>query len=291
MSRHTLIGALAVACASALGVHAAQDKPASQATTFEVASVRPNRSGEPGSRFRREPGGRFTATNVTLQQLVTNSYQIQAFQLLNLPDWATTERFDITAKIAGEPPPMPPGSPDDPMMLAVRALLADRFKLAVNRETRRLDMYALVMARGDRKPGPSLRASTQDCERVMREAARAGVAPTPPSGVEVFCGLRRGFGRIVAGGASMTMLASNLAPQVGRTVVDRTGLTGLWDLEMTFVQEMVGPVPPGVEIPPVDPNAPSLYTALQEQLGLKLEPTKGPVDVIVVGSATRPGPD
>ena len=280
-----------MACASAIGVHAFQDKPAAPPTTFDVASVRPNRSGEPGSRFRREPGGRFTATNVTLQQLLTNAYQIQGFQLLNLPDWATTERFDIVAKIAGDPPPMPPGSPDDPMMLAVRALLVDRFKLAVHKETRRLDIYALVMARADRKPGPSLRSSAQDCERVMREAARTGVAPSPPPGVEVFCGLRRGFGRVVAGGAWMGMLASNLAPQVGRTVTDRTGLAGFWDLEMTFAQEIVGSVPPGVEIPPVDPNAPSLFTALQEQLGLKLEPTRGPVDVIVVDSVSRPTAD
>ena len=274
-----------------IGIEAWQEKPTAQPTTFEAASVRPNNSGVPDSTFRRQPGGRFNAINVTLRQIITNAYQIQGFQLLNLPDWAGQERFDIVARIDGNPPPMPPGSPDDPMILAVRALVEERFKLVVRREQRELDIYALVMARGDRKPGPSRRTSTQDCERVMRDAARSGVPPSPPPGVEVFCGLRRGFGRIVAGGASMGMLASNLAPQLGRTVVDRTGLDGFWDLEMTFAQEITGPIPAGVEIPPVDPNAPSLFTAMQEQLGLKLEPTKGPVEVVIVQSVSRPTPD
>jgi uncharacterized protein (TIGR03435 family) len=283
--------AVAAAVVWAVGVHAGQEKPAAQPTTFEAASVRPNTSGIPDSTFRRQPGGRFNATNVTLRQIITNAYQIQGFQLLNLPDWAGQERFDIVARIDGNPPPMPPGSPNDPMMLAVRALVEDRFKLVVHREQRELDIYALVMARADRKPGPSLRASTQDCERVMRDVARGGVPPSPPPGVEVFCGMRRSFGRVVAGGASMGMLASNLAPQLGRTVVDRTGLDGFWDLEMTFAQEMTGPVPAGVELPPVDPDAPSLFTAMQEQLGLNLEPTKGQVEVVVVDSVSRPVPD
>jgi uncharacterized protein (TIGR03435 family) len=86
-------------------------------------------------------------------------------------------------------------------------------------------------------------------------------------------------------------LDRNLAPQLGRTVVDRTGLEGFWDLEMTFTQEVNDLVPAGVEIPPVDPNAPSIFTALQEQLGLKLDATKGPVEVVVVESVSRPEPD
>lgn len=290
MNRLSLTAVIVVVMTAA-GVQAGQDKPAGQPTTFEAASVRPNNSGSPDSTFRRQPGGRFNATNVTVRQIITNAHQIQGFQLVALPDWAGVERFDIVAKIAGDPPPMPPGSPNDPMMLAVRALLEDRFKLMVHRETRDLDLYALVLARADRRPGPSLRSSTQDCERVMRDAARSGVPPSPPPGVEVFCGMRRSFGRVVAGGASMGMLASNLAPQLGRTVVDRTGLEGFWDLEMTFAQEMTGPVPAGVELPPADPDAPSLFTAMQEQLGLKLEPTKGPVEVVVVDSVSRPVAD
>jgi uncharacterized protein (TIGR03435 family) len=277
--------------AYAITLQAGQEKPPEQPTTFEAASVRPNTSGIPDSTFRRQPGGRFNATNVTLRQLLTNAYQVQGFQLLNVPDWADRERFDIVAKINGNPPPMPPGSPNDPIWVAVRALLADRFKLVVHEESRELDLYALVMARADRKPGPSLRPSTQECERIMGEFARSGVPPTPPPGVEVFCGMRRSFGRVVAGGASMAMLARNLAPQLGRTVVDRTGLDGFWDFEMTFAQENAGPVPAGVELPPVDPDAPSIFTAMQEQLGLKLEATKGPVDVIIVDSVSRPMPD
>ena len=148
--------AVAAALVWGIGIEAWQEKPTAQPTTFEAASVRPNNSGVPDSTFRRQPGGRFNAINVTLQQILTNAYQVQGFQLLNLPDWAGQERFDIVARIDGNPPPMPPGSPNDPMILAVRALVEERFKLVVRREQRELDIYALVMARADRKPGPSL---------------------------------------------------------------------------------------------------------------------------------------
>ncbi len=88
------------------------------------------------------------------------------------------------------------------------------------------------------------------------------------------------------------MFASGISNQVGRAVVDRTGLTGSWDFELTFAAEPPrGPLPPGVELPPVDPDAPNLFTAVQEQLGLKLESTKGPVDVLVIERVERPMPD
>src|SRR5688572_8191671 len=114
MPRRTLFGVVTFVCACAVSVPAAQNRPGSpgqgdpekstvQPTTFEAASVRPNKSGEPGSRFRREPGGRFNASNVTLRQLITNAYQIQGFQLLNLPDWAGEERFDIVVEARRQP--------------------------------------------------------------------------------------------------------------------------------------------------------------------------------------------
>lgn len=163
MTNRTRLALVAAVSACAVGLHAGQDAPRSQPTSFEAASVKPNTSGDPGTSIRRQPGGRFNAVNAPLRALITLAYQLQGFQLVGAPDWAANERFDIVAKIEGDPPPMPPGSPSDPMILAVRALLADRFKLVVHRETRQLDIYALVTASPDGKPGRGLRQTTQDC--------------------------------------------------------------------------------------------------------------------------------
>lgn len=128
----------------------------------------------------------------------------------------------------------------------------------------------------------------------MAAAARGGAPPAPPAGgPAVVCGIRtNGFGRVLGGGTSLSFLANGLSGQVGRIVVDRTGLTGGWDFELQFAPDPSrGPLPAGGDAPPFDPDAPSLFTALQEQLGLKLESTKGPVDVLVVDSVDRPTPD
>lgn len=251
---------------------------------FEAASVRRNTSGEQGQNIRRQPGGRLTATNMTLRSLITFAYQLQPFQLVGDPSWIRTEHFDIVAKMEGDPAPVPPGQGPDPLMLAMRSLLTERFKMAVHRETRELDIYALVMARPDGKPGPSLKPSTQDCAAMMA-AARGGPPPGPPPGPNspIVCGMRGSLGRIQAGGMPMNTFANNLSGRVQRTVVDRTGLSGYWDFEINFAPESAPiPLPPGVDLPPGDPTAPSLFTAIQEQLGLRLQSTKGPVEVLVV---------
>ena len=142
-----------------------------------------------------------------------------------------------------------------------------------------------MTARSDGKLGPALKPSTEDCSPqaalARRDAAPAGAPP-------VFCGVQATAGKIRFGGFPLSQLASALFAQAGRTVVDRTGLTGNWNFELTFAPEQRGPLPPGVEAPPPDSNTPSLFTALQEQLGLKLEPTKGPVEVLVLDSVEPP---
>ncbi len=289
-----LFFSVAVVTASVVSLAAGQDPQGLPPTTFEAASVKANRSGDTTTSVRRQPGGRFNAVNVPLRPLLTLAFQIQGYQLVDAPDWVDTERFDIVAKIEGDPPPMPPGSPNDPMIQALRALLVERFNLAVHRERRDLDIYALAMATPGGTPGPALRQSTQDCPRALN-AARAGGPPpvAQPGAPPVLCGIRTaGPGRVVAGGATLTMLVSGLSPQVGRFIDDRTGLTGGWDFELTFAPDAPrGPLPAGVEPPAADPNAPSLFTALREQLGLKLEATKGPVDVLVIDRVSRPSPD
>jgi len=259
---------------------------------FEAASIKPNKSGDFGQTIRRAPGGRLAATNMPLRVLITFAYQLQQAQLVGGPNWISSDRFDIVAKIEGDPAPVPPGGGPDPLMLAMRSLLADRFKLAVHKETRDLDVYALVLAKPGGKPGPALKPSTTDCAQLML-GRRGGPPPAPPGPNDpVLCGMRGTFGRIQVGGFPMSQFANGLQGQAGRLVLDRTGLTGNWDFELTFAQERpVGPLPPGVELPPVDPNAPNLFTALQEQLGLKLESTKAPIEVLVIDQVEQPTPD
>jgi uncharacterized protein (TIGR03435 family) len=288
-------GAVLVVSATALSVsrpHAqapAQALDPNAALTYEAASVKPNKSGVQGSSIRRFPGGRLQATNMPLRALITFAYQLQPFQLVEDPGWIRNETFDIVAKMEGDPPPVMPGSGPDPHMVAMRTLLAERFKLAVHRETRQMDIYELVLARPDGKLGPALKPTTQDCAAMMA-AARGGPPPGPAPGPNspVVCGIRGLPGRLVAGAMPMALLASNLSGQVQRIVVDRTGLSGGWDFEITFAPERPLNPPPGVEFPAADPNAPSLFTAMQEQLGLKLQSTKGPVEVLVVDRIEQP---
>ena len=267
----------------------------SAAFTYEAASVKPNKSAPQGSSIRRFPGGRLQATNMPLRALITFAYQLQPFQLVDDPAWIRNDTFDIVAKMEGDPPPVPPGQGADPHMVAMRTLLAERFKLVVHRETREMDIYALVLARPDGKLGPALTPTTQDCAAMA--AARGGQPPAtppgPPPGPDspVVCGMRGFPGRLKAGAMPMSLLASNLSGQLQRIVVDRTRLTGAWDFEITYAPERPINPPPGVEFPPADPNAPSLFTAMQEQLGLRLQSTKGPVEVMVVDRIEQPTPD
>jgi len=272
--------------------------PAAQAPiSFEAASVKPNNSGESDTSMRRAPGGRLTATNAPLALFITFAYQIQPFQLQGGPSWMRTDRFDIVAKLEGDAPFVPMSSAEpDPLMLAMRSLLVDRFKLAVHWETQELPIYALVVARSDRKLGPNIRPAAVDCAAItagVPAAAKEGRVTNPNTADHVACGMRNTAGRFQFGGNPLSVFANGLANQVARTVVDRTGLTGNWDFEFTFTPERFRQArSTGVDAPPsVDPDGPSLFTAIQEQLGLKLESTKGPVKVLVIDHVEQPSPD
>jgi uncharacterized protein (TIGR03435 family) len=171
------------------------------------------------------------------------------------------------------------------MRLAVRTLLADRFKLVVRREAREVPMYALVMARRDGQPGPMLKRSSVDCSPEGREARIAAAKAGKPAGV---CGMRVRTGLIQVGGYTMADFAKGLSPYDGRSLIDRTGLTGTWEFELAFMPDQLPPPQPGREPPPIDPNAPPLLTAIQEQLGLKLEPTRGTMELLIVDRVDRP---
>ena len=278
--------ALLAACLTgAVAIVAAQERP----TAFEVATVKANKSGDTNGMLRNLPGGRMTATNMMLRPMITFAYQIAGFQLVGGPGWTATDRFDIVAKLEGDPAPVGPGV-IGPMQLALQTLLADRFKLKVHRETREMDIYALVMARPGGGPGPNLKPTTQDCAAIAL-AARRGAAPAPPApGGAVQCGIAIGPGRIRFGGLPASQIVAALAGQSGRIGVDRTGLTGSWDFELNFAIEGRGG-PGGPDTPAADQNAPNFFTAVQEQLGLKLESTKGPVEVLVIDSIEKPVDD
>jgi uncharacterized protein (TIGR03435 family) len=264
---------------------------------FEAASVKLNKEGGPGAGIGRRPGGRLNTTNTPVGLLITFAYSIQGYQLIGAPDWTRNERYDIVAKLEGDPAPVTPPAPDH-MMLAMRTLLADRFKMKSHTETREMDIYTLVMARPGGKPGAALTVSTDQCGQRQGvgaprpEGGAPAGPPTRPDGTPIFCGMRQQPGRVQFNGMPISQFAQGIAQRVGRQVVDRTGLTGEWSFELTFAPPPPqGPLPPGVELPPSDPNAPDLFTAIQEQLGLKLEATKGPVEVLVVDSIERPTAD
>ena len=252
---------------------------------FEVASVKPNKSGSQNANIELHPGGRITATNIVLANLMRNLFNLQPYQLVNAPDWIETARFDIEAKAdreysAREDAPAPE------LLAMLRNLLADRFQLVTHREMREMSVYALVKAKADGTLGPQLRRSTVDCESEAARAfaAKRGGGAPPARGADgrpiVRCRISTNGGRIVGTGTTITELLRRLSPPLGRPVVDRTGLTGEFDLELQWAPEQTA-----------DAAGPSLFTAIQEQLGLKLESQRAHLEMLVIDSIGRPTPD
>lgn len=256
-----------------------QSAPVTPKLSFEVASVKPNESGEPGMSITTQPGGRYVATNVPVGMLIRNAYELQASQLVGLPDWAASERFDITAKADHDIAPT--NQKPNLHQLMLQSLLEERFSLKVHRETRDLPGYALVVARADGKLGPQMKQTDVDCAALA--AARRAGGPPPPhmaAGERRPCGMRMGRGTLTAGSMTMANLAGTLSSAVQRMVVDRTGLAGGFDFDLTFSMDQSP-----------DASAPSIFTAVQEQLGLKLDSVRIPTEVLVVDSVERPTPD
>ena len=254
--------------------------------TFSVASIKVNTSGQRPALTDDSTPGVYKATNVWVGLLITYAYQIRNDQL-EAPEWIRTlapERFDITARL-DRVPPGGEAAQTQAMRLAMRTLLAERFNLVVRRETREVPMWALVVARADGRLGPMLTRVSSDCRSPQGTKAReAQIAAGQTPGV---CGMRVNTGRIQVGGYSMAEFAKQFSYD-GRSVIDRTGLTGAWDFTLTFAPDQIPQLQPGQQPPVFDPNGPSLTTALQEQLGLKLESTKGTMEVLIVERVERP---
>ncbi len=298
-------------------LHSRAQAQSAPAAAFDVVSIKRSAGGGAGMQMRAAPGN-LSALNVPVRQLIRQAYALQDFQIVGGPDWVGTDRFSIEARFD---PAAPAGGLQGParMQAMLKTLLADRFKLAAHTETREMAVLALVMAREDKRPGAQLKPSAVDC--VALAASRRGGPPPdgrggpidgrrgggppldgrggpPPPGTPFSlgerpqCGGRGGFGQMIAGGLTMSQFVTQLSQLTSRVVVDRTGLTGGYDIDLKWTptpdQLPQGAPPPGFEPPPIDPNGPSLFTALEEQLGLKLDSQRGPVDVLVIDRIEQP---
>jgi uncharacterized protein (TIGR03435 family) len=289
MVQARLLGAVGVVAVvgAVVGMVSAQT-PAGPA--FDAASIKPNKSGNSQKGIGPEPGGRFSAINVSLLELIPFAYGIAQLsantRVVGGPAWVSSDRFDIVAKAEGTPSP-------EQMRTMVRALLTDRFKLSAHNELRDIPVYALVMARGDKAFGPQLRRSSVDCA-ALYAAARA--TPQPPAEVQAAiqnsCSKRFRPGNVTGGGWTMEGFTNTLEPFVSRIVVDKTGLAGGFDITLEWTPESVSAASDKVA-PTSSPatDLPSIFTALQEQLGLRLESTTGPVEVLVIDHVEQPTPD
>jgi bla regulator protein blaR1 len=259
--------------------------PGGKPPAFEVASIKENVSVSDNASVRAQPGGRVTVSNNSLRNIIRNAYNVQNYQIIGGPDWINTVRWDITAKAPDDAPPQQ-------LLQMLRTLLADRFKLVIRNETRDMPIYVLTGARADGRLGSQLRSSSADCAAIFAAAKAKGEAPPPTTNGRPTCGTRTTRGNMMTTGVTMADFARNLGPFTGRPVVDKTGLTGVYDLDLTWTPEQGPPGPDGTA-PPPQPSSDgvSLYTAVQEQLGLKLDAQRGPVDVLVIESAERPVQD
>jgi uncharacterized protein (TIGR03435 family) len=287
MPRLTITIAVAAAVAAAV-----VPATVAQSPRFDAASVKINKE-RTGGGIRLQPGGRYEFGNMTLRSLIGSAYQRFAFdgrQVIGGPAWLDTERFDIIAQTGSGTPPTDPDGFPGPLFAMMRALLEERFKVAVHNEAREQPTYLLVPVRRDGRLGSGITRLESGCPAAMKQM-NAGERPAPRPGRGPDCSLGGGPGRLQGNAISLEIFARALSNEVGRHVVDKTGIIGDFDIDLTFAPEFS----PGRRgDPPPDAAAlaagdrPSIFTAVQEQLGLKLESSRGPVDVLVVDRAEMP---
>ena len=226
----------------------------STSPAFEVASIKQNLSGSQNS-SNRTAGERYSASNVSLVSLLRTAYAVQEFQIAGYPAWAETDKFDVEAKMESGANPL-----DFPLML--QKLLAERFKLVVHREPRQTSIYTLVLM----KDGPKFKPG---------DPSKCGGSS---------CGFNASPTEIIGENVSMAQFAARLARSIGTHVVDGTSLNGTFDFKMTWL--------PDDRFSGRGASAnPTLFTALQEQLGLRLQAGRGPVETLVIDRAEKPVTD
>jgi uncharacterized protein (TIGR03435 family) len=261
-----------------LAVPLASQTPPAQKPSFEVASVKPDNSGSGSSRTSSNSDtGYFRASNVTLRSLIASGFRLFDFQLVGGPDWINTAKFDIEARAESGAIPPPTATPDagnrpDVMALMIQSLLEERFQLRVHLETRDLPVFLLTVA----KNGPRLQSTVE---------GRAGPGGLSPGSSRTNLG--PAGGEIRGSGIRIAKLMEMLAGRVGRPIIDKTNLTGAYDFSLKW-SSAPGPSATAGNDPANELSGPSIFTALQEQLGLRLESAKGPVEVLVIDHVERP---
>jgi len=293
-----IAGPVAIGIVTSARLDAQVVAPAADAPRFEVASVKPN-EGSGGRIGGRGAPGRLDLTGMSLRRLIRQAYRIHDSQIIGGPEWIGAQGFDISATA--------PGAPPDQMRVMLQTLLRDRFKLTFHPERRDLPVYALIVARSDGRLGDGLKR-TPDGACLPRGAALAGTPPStsgpppaPPSpfdpDAKAACGsIIFGPGRLLAHGVPIDMFADALGglPAIttfNRIVQNQTGLEGTFDFDFKFANELAGRGGPFAPAPP--PSAtpgdePAMFTALQEQLGLKLDARRANVEVLVIDSVQKP---
>jgi uncharacterized protein (TIGR03435 family) len=255
-------------------------------TRFEVVAIKPVEDANSPVMIRMTPSG--LDSSVPVGVLLRQALQKPDYQMVGAPGWINRERYSIRATL-------PEGVSPAAMSVVMLNLLKDRFQLATHLETREGPIFHLVMARSDGRPGPNLKPTSAGCQAMIaeRQAAEKRAGPPAPLPDRDGCGSgRTGPGLLARRGGRIAQLVSPLSDLTGRPVIDKTGLTGVYDFTLEFAYEgrmpgLMGPLgaPPSAS---VDPDAPSLFAALQEQLGLKLEAARGPVEVVVIDKFEKP---
>jgi uncharacterized protein (TIGR03435 family) len=264
---------------------AAQSAPSVDASAIAlgVGSIKPNSSGNPMGLVNVNSAGVFRGINLTTRGLILMAYGLHNTQLNGGPTWIGTDRFDVIAK---PPEDVTQGQLSDfgseRMQLMLRSLLAERFKFASHAEMKELPVFILTKARSDGKLGPSIRPTTADC--AARELSTTPPPPLSRVGELPTCTAMAGFGRYAAGNRPIATLVRYL--QGDRLILDRTGLKGNFDLNLEFAPNQVAGG--SGSSASADSDRPSMFIALQEQLGLKLESATMPVAVLVVDHIERP---
>jgi uncharacterized protein (TIGR03435 family) len=258
--------------------------------SFEVASIKPTTARGP---VNTSPGGEYVAAGQPLKALIALSHRIRGFQVLGGPAWVGTDLWEIQAKAPEGRVPARSTQRDlnkpDVMDLMLQSLLEDRFQLKLHQETRQLPVYELVVAKG----GPKLTLSENQGPILPRDPS-APIRRQPNGLPEMIRGMYSigGFGTVPGGrkfegkAIALSALINQLIGMMNRPIIDKTNLTGLYDIKLEWIPDNLQATPGGPPAP--DSEGPTLTTAIQEQLGLRLESTKGPVEVIVIDSVQRP---
>ncbi len=243
---------------------------------FEAASIKPAAPDERATVIAMPPGGRLEIVNMTLKAMIENAYGIQPFQISGGPGWLDADHYNISAK-AGF------AMKREEVLLRLQSLLADRFGLVIRREVKQLPVYALVMARKDGKPGPRLIESKQG----------ACIEPDPANPFAVdqerLCGnFELGPEGVTLVSAPIATLSPLLSRVLGRTVLDKTGLTKNFDISIEWTRDQAIAMQPPPNGGPPDSAGPSIFTVFREQLGLAFRAQKGPVEIFEIERAQKP---